>query len=91
MDVQQPGGGDAYCWGRNTYGQLGDGTNNDTATPTRVVGGYSFVFINASGAHSCAATAGGESLCWGYNIDGQLGDGTRTHRSRPVRVGSAGR
>ena len=80
-------GGDAYCWGRNTYGQLGDGSNADSPTPTKVVGGYTFVYINASGAHSCAATAGGESLCWGYNIEGQLGDGTRTHRSRPVRVG----
>ena len=30
--------GVAYCWGWNFYGQLGDGTRTDRATPAAVVG-----------------------------------------------------
>ncbi len=29
--------GDAYCWGYNGFGQLGDGTNADATTPVRVL------------------------------------------------------
>jgi alpha-tubulin suppressor-like RCC1 family protein len=29
-------GGVLYCWGRNTYGQLGIGTTTDRNVPTRV-------------------------------------------------------
>jgi alpha-tubulin suppressor-like RCC1 family protein len=49
------------------------------------------VVVQATGAHTCAATSGGESYCWGYNVEGQLGDGTRNHRSRPVRVAGPSR
>ena len=82
--------GDVYCWGQNRYGQLGDGTTIDRATPVRVATSLPFTAIAASGAHSCGLTTGGATLCWGYNLDGQLGDGTRDNRSRPVPVRAGG-
>jgi alpha-tubulin suppressor-like RCC1 family protein len=78
--------GEAWCWGRNTYGQLGNGGTTDSGQPVKVAGGHTFVSVRAFGSHTCGATVSGEAFCWGYNSDGQLGDGTRTHRTKPVYV-----
>jgi alpha-tubulin suppressor-like RCC1 family protein len=83
--------GQLFCWGRNTFGQLGDGTTTDRPAPVRVAGISGVATVQASGAHTCAASGNGDAYCWGYNVEGQLGDGSRNHRSRPVRVESSPR
>ena len=80
-------GGNAYCWGSNSEGQLGDGTTTDRLIPVPVTGGLIFASLVLGDRHSCAlATTGGGAYCWGENFFGQLGDGTTTARSEPVRV-----
>ncbi|MBN2495420.1 MAG: hypothetical protein JXR96_12570 [Deltaproteobacteria bacterium] len=74
------------CWGRNSDGQIGDGSNDDTTVPVDVVG-LSDVLALASGHyHSCAVTEAGEAWCWGRNTDGQLGDGGYGSQNAPVPV-----
>src|SRR3954469_9347285 len=68
--------GTVDCWGRNFYGQLGDGTTNNSSTPIPVSGLGGVVAIATGGAHTCAALASGTVECWGFNNDGQLGNGT---------------
>jgi alpha-tubulin suppressor-like RCC1 family protein len=77
------------CWGRNTYGSLGDGSVTDHPTPVSVSSMASGVTRVAAGQdHSCAITSTGSVYCWGANYSGQIGDGvsTTTNRLTPVQV-----
>ncbi len=80
-------GGAAQCWGRNVFGQLGDGSNTTRNTPVQVVGLSSGVTAIAAGhLHACALLSTGTVKCWGDNSDGQLGVGTLVPSSIPVDV-----
>ena len=68
---------DAYCWGDNTYGQLGNGEAGQefNPTPMRVAGLPRPVTLIHSGTHATCAIAAGDVYCWGRNHEGQLGIG----------------
>ena len=78
--------GDAYCWGRNYEGQLGDGTTTNRPVPAAVLGAYEWQAISAGNSHTCAVTTTGRGFCWGVNASGQFGDGTTTDSTTPVQV-----
>jgi alpha-tubulin suppressor-like RCC1 family protein len=83
--------GSAYCWGVNSFGNLGDGTTTLSSVPVAVSGGLSFVAVSAgstsvNAAHTCGITSAGAAYCWGLGISGQLGDGTQTNSSVPIPV-----
>ncbi len=66
-------GGALKCWGRNDWGQVGDGTTTNRTTPVSVVGLDAGVAAVAGGGwHTCALQWGG-AKCWGQNQYGQLG------------------
>jgi alpha-tubulin suppressor-like RCC1 family protein len=76
-----------WCWGDNGFGQLGDGTTSNHATPAPVGGlGADIVEIAAGRFSVCARHANGKASCWGQNDYGQLGNGTTTNSGVPVDV-----
>jgi alpha-tubulin suppressor-like RCC1 family protein/pimeloyl-ACP methyl ester carboxylesterase len=81
--------GDAYCWGSNTWGQLGDGTTTDSPTPVKVTGGLTFAAIDAGAEHVCAVTTAHGSYCWGQGLAGSLGNGGSVESHVPVPVSGA--
>ncbi len=58
------------CWGDNSYGQLGDGTQISKTTPTLIASGTSFIKIAVSYDKTCAISSLNAVLCWGYNLNG---------------------
>ena len=90
--------GNTYAWGDNKYGQLGDGTTIQRATPVMakipdqktyadLPGNFTYVQVSAGGDHSLAVGSDGHAYAWGYNYYGQLGSNTSdNHSSIPVRV-----
>jgi alpha-tubulin suppressor-like RCC1 family protein len=75
-------------WGYNAYGQLGNGTTTDSATPGPVSlpSGVTATAAAAGGNHSLAIGSNGTLYAWGQNGYGQLGNGTLTNTSTPVSV-----
>ena len=79
--------GTVWTWGRNLFGQLGDGTRTNRSTPVKVQNLENIITISTGFAHTVAVRNDGTVWTWGRNdIHGQLGDGTTTNRSAPVQV-----
>jgi alpha-tubulin suppressor-like RCC1 family protein len=61
--------GRAYCWGWNTFGQIGNGTQSFTrTTPALVAGGFRWRQIDAGWYGTCGVTTGNRAYCWGSGI-----------------------
>nr|WP_232343124.1 InlB B-repeat-containing protein [Bifidobacterium choladohabitans] len=90
--------GNAYAWGNNEYGQLGDGTKTNRTTPVMVKmpdrktypdlpADFTYVQVSAGYYHSLAVGSDGYAYAWGNNDNGQLGNKTSGGYSTvPVRV-----
>jgi len=77
----------AWCWGINTNGQLGDGGLSRRLSPVLVAGGLHFRQVSVGQVHACGLTTTDRVYCWGSNKFAQLGDSTsQPRRTRPVLV-----
>ena len=68
-------GGQVACWGENSFGQLGNGTEFPAFVPVAVASGsITFVSVSGGGRHTCGLAKGRGAWCWGQNAFGQLGN-----------------
>ena len=91
--------GEAYCWGGNTDGQLGNNSTNQSNVPVAVLPpqgsssplGGQFKQISAEGGNrTCAIAYGDRAYCWGEGRYGGLGNNSTTNSRRPVAVSMSG-
>jgi len=76
-----------WCWGRNTTGQLGDGSNADSLVPVLVRSLPPAVDVSAGHDDTCIVDTAYQVWCWGSNAFGQLGNGTTSvENAFPVLV-----
>ena len=80
--------GDLYMWGKNSEGQLGNGTTTNQLKPVKVLSKVVSVHAETNAAYVAAITQDGSLYMWGENNKGQLGNGSTTGFSevRPVKI-----
>ena len=80
--------GQAWGWGHNKFGKLGDGTTEDRRAPVEIVmpDGVAFSRIATGMFRSFALDTDGRPWGWGDNTGGALGDGTAVERHVPVEL-----
>lgn len=91
---RDPTGFTPWCWGNNTFGQLGNNTRIAQAEPTQVSTNADWINISSNGGHSCGIRETSilplrrELYCWGRNNAGQVGNGSNDDVLQPTRIGS---
>ncbi len=72
--------GKLYCWGQNSFGQLGAQAGGASSLshaveflPESKMAAAGVEQIAAGGFHACARVASGRVRCWGADDEGQLG------------------
>jgi alpha-tubulin suppressor-like RCC1 family protein len=78
--------GTVWACGKNSFGQLGDGTKTNRPIAAQVLGLSDVAHLKAGSYHSLALDGNGIVWSWGRNSSGQLGNGTKTNRTAPVPV-----
>src|SRR5262245_8988899 len=77
----------AYCWGNNSWGQLGAASNvSQSNTPLLVAGNLSFRQVSAGADHSCGVTTDNRAYCWGHNEWRQFASNVVAMSTSPVAV-----
>jgi hypothetical protein len=84
--------GTVYCWGDDTYGQLGNGDSGETVPlPSPVANLPSATRLALGSDFACALVQGGYVYCWGDNATGVLGgQEAGTYAPVPVLVSGFG-
>ena len=86
--------GRLLMWGRNVYGQVGDGTKQSKDTPTDITALFtlssddSITNLRLGWGHTAILTSNNDIFTWGFNQFGQLGDGSNEDTVQPKNISS---
>jgi alpha-tubulin suppressor-like RCC1 family protein len=78
--------GTVMTFGDNTYGQLGDGTNEQRNEPVTVCQIINATAVACGTSHTAVILENGTICTFGLNSNGQLGNGTQNDSNLPVVV-----
>ena len=81
--------GTLWCWGDDTFGQLGLNSTAPVDTPTQVGVLTTWTAVSAGAASACGI-AGGSLLCWGAGGSGQIGNDDVLNKLVPTAVSGGG-
>lgn len=83
---------EAYCWGDDSRGQLGQGTSVGSSALPLAIPSASIPnpveFVTAGDQFTCARTMTQDTYCWGKGTEGQLGLGTVADNATPIQISS---
>jgi len=79
-------GGSVWAWGENGYGQIGNGTTINQATPVQVGGIVGATAVSVGDVHTAVLRSDGTVFTWGHNDHGQIGNGTTADQLTPLAV-----
>ena len=85
----------AYCWGYNSFRQLGNNSTTNSSVPvavstTGVLAGKTIKQISVGNSYTCAIASDNKAYCWGNGSSGKLGNNSTTNSSVPVAVSTTG-
>ena len=78
------GQGNLWTWGRNYYGELGNGSREDSSVPVKVM--EDVAAVSVSDGVTAALKTDGSLWMWGRNHHGQLGIGFKAE----INIGGTG-
>ena len=78
--------GEVACWGDNSNGQLGDGTQIAHSTPEVIMLSTNATSISVGHRHTCVILDDASLKCWGANEFGQVGDGGTSDSNTPQDI-----
>jgi len=82
--------GTAWCWGSDSFGQLGNGAGGASASPVQVSDVGPWAWIDARAGSTCGIKTDGTAWCWGDDTNGYLGNGAGGASQVPVAIAGGG-
>jgi hypothetical protein len=78
--------GTGWCWGYNGSGQLGNGSFDDSNSPTQVDTTTSWSSVSVGANFACGVKNDESQRCWGNGGHGEMGDGSTFPFDNPIPV-----
>lgn len=80
--------GTLWAWGKNFWGQLGNGTNTHSNVPVQVGTDNDWLIVSPGNDYVLATKTNRTLWAWGINNTAQLGNGSYVNSNIPIQIGA---